>query len=129
MMNYKMLHTCIRVMDLEKSLRFYQEALGLIETRRKDFPEHEFTLVFLSDSSKNFELELTYNYNPEKPYEIGNGFSHIAVSVDDLEASRDRHMDMGYKVSKLMGLPGSPPRYYFVTDPDGYDVEVIRANS
>ncbi|KAB3531555.1 lactoylglutathione lyase [Alkaliphilus serpentinus] len=126
-MKYKLLHTCIRVMDLEKSLKFYKEALGLIETRRKDFPEHEFTLVFLSDGNKNFEIELTYNYNPEKPYVIGNGFSHIAVSVEDLEASRDRHEKMGYKVTKLMGLPGSPPRYYFVADPDGYDVEIIRA--
>lgn len=128
-MNYKMLHTCIRVMDLEKSLKFYQEALGLVETRRKDFPEHKFTLVYLSDPSGGYELELTYNYNPEKPYEIGNGFSHIAVSSDDLEASREKHKEMGYKVTKLMGLPGSPPRYYFVTDPDGYDVEVIRADS
>lgn len=126
-MNYKMLHTCIRVMDLEKSLKFYQEALGLVETRRKDFPEDKFTLVFLSDEDKNYEMELTYNYNPDKPYEIGNGFSHIAVSVEDLEASRERHKEMGYKVTKLMGLSGEKPRFYFVTDPDGYDVEVIRA--
>ncbi|SES97715.1 lactoylglutathione lyase [Natronincola peptidivorans] len=126
-MDYKMLHTCIRVMDLEKSLKFYTEALGLVETKRKDFPENEFTLVYLSDALGNYELELTYNYNPDKPYEIGNGFSHIAVTVDDLEASRERHEKMGYKVTKLMGLPGSPPRFYFVTDPDGYDVEVIRA--
>lgn len=127
-MKYKLLHTCIRVMDLDKSLKFYTEALGLKETGRKDFPEDEFTLVFLGDESGSYELELTYNYNPEKPYEIGNGFSHIAVSVDDLEASRDKHEEMGYKVTKLMGLPGEKPRYYFVTDPDGYDVEVIRAN-
>ncbi|SCY86334.1 lactoylglutathione lyase [Alkaliphilus peptidifermentans] len=127
-MNYKMLHTCIRVMDLEKSLKFYKEALGFVETRRKDFPEHEFTLVFLSDQARQYELELTYNYNPNKPYEIGNGFSHVAVSVDDLEESQRRHEGMGYKVTKLIGLPGSPPRYYFVTDPDGYDIEVIRAN-
>ena len=126
-MNYKLLHTCIRVMDLEKSLRFYKEALGFIETRRKDFPEHEFTLVFLSDSSRSYEIELTYNYNPEKPYVIGDGFSHIAVSVEDLEGSRDRHKEMGYEVTELMGLPGNPPRYYFVTDPDGYDIEVIRS--
>lgn len=127
-MKYKFLHTCIRVMDLEKSLKFYEEALGFKEKRRKDFPEHGFTLVFLTDEIGQYELELTYNYNPEKPYEIGNGFSHIAVSVEDLEASRERHKEMGYKVTELMGLPGSPPRYYFVTDPDGYDVEVIRAD-
>lgn len=122
-----MLHTCIRVMDLEKSLKFYQEALGLKETRRKDFPEAKFTLVYLSDEDGKYELELTYNYNLEKPYELGNGYSHMAVSVDDLEASRQKHMEMDYEVTKLMGLPGSEPHYYFVTDPDGYKVEVIRA--
>ncbi|MDR7869747.1 MAG: VOC family protein [Tissierellaceae bacterium] len=126
-MNFKFLHTCIRVMDLEKSLKFYKEALGLKETRRKDFPEDEFTLVYLSDEDGKYELELTYNYNPEKPYEIGDGFSHIAVSVDDLEASREKHKEMGYEVTELMGLPNELPRYYFVTDPDGYDVEIIRA--
>ncbi|QEH70936.1 VOC family protein [Cellulosilyticum sp. ST5] len=122
----KMLHTCIRVMDLEKSLAFYKEALGLIETRRKDFKEHEFTLVYLSDQEGGYELELTYNYNPEKPYELGNGFSHIAVGVEDLEASHERHQTMGYEVTPLKGLPGEAPKYYFVTDPDGYKVEVIR---
>jgi len=127
-MRYKMLHTCIRVMDLEKSLKFYKEALGLVEKERKDFPEYEFTLVYLSDESGHYELELTYNYNQDKPYEIGNGFSHIAVSVDDLEGSREKHKEMGYEVTELMGLPGSPPKYYFVTDPDGYEVEIIRAS-
>lgn len=124
----KMLHTCFRVMDLEKSLKFYEEALGLKETRRKDFPEDKFTLVFLGDGENDYELELTYNYDPEEPYEIGNGFSHIAVSVDDLEGTREKHKEMGYKVSDLTGLSGEKPRFYFVTDPDGYDVEVIRAN-
>ena len=127
-MKYKILHTCIRVMDLDKSLKFYTEALGLKETRRKDFPDAEFTLVFLSDEAGAIEIELTYNYNPEKPYIIGNGFSHIAVSVDNLEASREKHIELGYKVTEFMGLPGSPPRYYFVTDPDGYDIEVIRGS-
>ncbi|MBM7615451.1 lactoylglutathione lyase [Alkaliphilus hydrothermalis] len=127
-MQYKMLHTCIRVMDLEKSLAFYKEALGFKETRRKDFPDNEFTLVFLSDEEGHYEIELTYNYNPEEPYVIGNGFSHMAVATENLEASREKHMEMGYTVTKLMGLPGSPPRYYFVTDPDGYDIEIIRGN-
>lgn len=123
---YKMLHTCLRVMDLEKSMKFYTEAMGLVEDRRKDFPEHEFTLVFLRDENKTYEIELTYNYNPEKPYVIGNGFSHMAFGVEDLESSRDKMIELGYKVTKLMGLPGTVPSYYFVTDPDGYDVEIIR---
>jgi lactoylglutathione lyase len=113
-------------MDLEKSMKFYTEALGLKEVRRKDFPEHEFTLVFLQDEDGHFELELTYNYNPEKPYVIGNGFSHLAMQAEDLETSHAFHKELGYKVTDLMGLPGSPPAYYFVTDPDGYDIEIIR---
>ena len=126
-MKYKMLHTCIRVMDLEKSLDFYKGALGFKESSRKDFPDDEFTLVYLRDETGNYELELTYNYNPEKPYEIGNGFSHIAVSVDNLEESREKLKEMGYEVTKMMGLPGEAPRYFFVKDPDGYSVEVLRA--
>lgn len=126
-MNYKMVHMCIRVMNLEASLAFYQKALGMSITRRKNFPDQKFDLVYLSDEALTFEVELTYNYDQETPYEIGNGYSHLAVTVEDLEASRERHEAMGYKVTKLMGLPGSPPQYYFVTDPDGYDVEVIRA--
>ena len=121
----RMFHTCIRVMDLEKSLEFYKNALGLVETRRKDFPEHKFTLVYLSDTPDGYEIELTYNYDPEKPYDLGNGFSHVAIGADDIVSLREKHMEMGYEVTDLKGLPGEPPRYYFVTDPDGYKVEVI----
>ena len=125
-MKTKLLHTCLRVMNLEESLKFYKEAIGLVESERKDFPENEFTLVYLTDEDKNYELELTYNYNTEKPYEIGDGYSHMAVSVKDLEGARKKHSEMGYEVSKLSGLPGQDPTYYFVTDPDGYRVEVIK---
>ena len=124
-MAVSMLHTCIRVMNLEKSLEFYKNALGLVETRRKDFPKSKFTLVYLSDEIGGYEVELTYNYDPEKPYELGNGFSHIAIGADDIVALRNKHIEMGYEVTDLKGLPGEPPRYYFVTDPDGYKVEVI----
>lgn len=125
-MSVKMLHTCIRVMDLEKSLKFYKEALGLVETRRKDFPNNKFTLVYLSDAPGGYEIELTYNYNPEVPYELGNGFSHTAIGSEDIERLREKHIEMGYEVTDLKGLPGEKPHYYFVTDPDGYKVEVIR---
>ncbi len=126
-MKCKMLHTCLRVMDLEKSLKFYTEALGLVETGRKDFPENEFTIVYLSDEDENYEIELTYNYNPEKPYTIGDGFSHLAFSAENLEEAREEHRKMGYEATELMGLPGEDPRYYFVTDPDGFEIEIIRA--
>lgn len=126
-MKVKMLHVCIRVMDLEKSVEFYKNAIGLAETRRKDFPEHGFTLVYLSDEDSAYELELTYNYDQKEPYTIGNGYSHIAVGVEDLEGAREKHIEMGYEVTKLSGLPGTPPTFYFVTDPDGYRVEMIRS--
>ncbi len=127
-MSYKMIHTCIRVMDLEKSLQFYEEALGLTEGSRKDFPEKGFTLVYLRDGSSNFELELTYNYGQDKPYEIGNGYGHLAVETEDLRASHAKHQAKGYQITQLMGLPGSEPAYYFITDPDGYRVEVMKVS-
>ena len=125
-MAVKMLHTCVRVKDLEASLKFYKEALGLIETSRKDFPDYKFSLVYLSNEEGGYEIELTYNYDVEKPYDLGNGFSHTAVGVEDLEGMREKHIALGYEVTDLKGLPGSEPHYYFVTDPDGYKIEVIR---
>jgi lactoylglutathione lyase len=124
-MSVKMLHTCIRVKDLDASLKFYKDALGLVETRRKEFPEHKFTLVYLSNEVGGYEIELTYNYDAEG-YDIGNGFSHTAIGVENLEEMREKHIEMGYEVTPLKGLPGEKPGYYFVTDPDGYKVEVIR---
>lgn len=125
-MSVKMLHTCIRVKDLEKSLKFYQEGLGLIITNRKDFPEHKFALVYLSNEIGGYEIELTYNYDTETPYNLGNGFSHTAIGVEKLEEMREKHLALGYEVTDLKGLPGEAPMYYFITDPDGYKVEIIR---
>lgn len=125
-MNYKLEHACIRVMDLDKSLEFYKKALSLEEVKRLDYSEYEFSLVYLSDKNRNFEIELTYNYNTEKPYEMGTGFSHFALTVGDLEKSHEFHKNMGLEVTDLKGLPGEKPRYYFVTDPDGYKIEIIR---
>ncbi|WP_367007247.1 VOC family protein [Streptococcus sp. ZY19097] len=120
------LHTCIRVKDLDASLTFYQEALGFKEVRRNDFPEYKFTLVYLAlEDDPNYELELTYNYGHEA-YDLGNGYAHIAVGVDNLEASHAAHEKAGYTVTPLSGLPGKPKMYYFITDPDGYKIEIIR---
>ncbi|MDT8442114.1 MAG: VOC family protein [Desulfuromonadales bacterium] len=124
--SYRMLHTCIRVLDLEKSEKFYQEAFGFEIARRKDYPEHSFTLSYLCAPGGGFELELTYNYDQKEPYVIGNGYSHLAVAVNDLEASHARHSAMGLNPKPLKGLPGQSPRFYFVADPDGYQVEVVR---
>lgn len=125
-MSIKMLHTCIRVKDLDASLKFYKDALGLVETRRKEFPEYKFDLIYLANEIGGYEVELTYNYDVEKPYELGNGYGHMAIGVEDLEGMRDKHIELGYEVTDLKGLPGDKPNYYFVTDPDGYKIEVIR---
>jgi len=121
----KSLHTCIRVKDLEKSIDFYQDALGYKETNRSDFPDAKFTLVFLQLPGDDYELELTYNYDQEEPYDLGNGYGHIALGVEDLEGKHKELSDKGYNVTELKGLRGDP-NYFFVTDPDGYRIEIIR---
>ena len=125
-MSYQMIHSCIRVMDLEKSERFYQEAFGFEIARRKDFPEYKFTLSYLLSPGSDFELELTCNHDQAEPYDLGNGYSHLAVSVADLEASHKKHEEMGLAPKPLKGLPGQGARFYFLSDPDGYLVEVVK---
>jgi len=122
------LHTCYRVANLEESVAFYRDALGFAEVKRRDFPEYEFTLVYMALHGSDHELELTYNYG-HAPYELGNGYSHIAVSTPDLEGQYEKHKTAGYKLSGMSGLPGSPPQFYFITDPDGYEIEVSATRS
>lgn len=127
MMKFKPIHTCIRVYDLEKSVDFYKEAFDFVETDRRDFPEDEFTLVYLAPEKGAFEVELTYNYGHE-PYDLGNGYSHLALEVEDLEGEHEKHEKAGFKITELMGLSDDKePQYYFITDPDGYDIEIVRA--
>ncbi|MDH6364771.1 lactoylglutathione lyase [Enterococcus sp. PF1-24] len=121
----KMAHTCVRVKDLEASVKFYEEAFGFEESSRRDFPEAEFTLIYLTLPGDTYELELTYNYK-HSAYDLGNGYGHIAISTPDLEALHAKHQAAGYEITDLKGLPGVAPSYYFIIDPDGYKVEVIR---
>lgn len=121
----RMAHTCIRVKDLDASLEFYEKAFGFIEKRRRDFPDYEFTLVYLSLPDDSYELELTYNYNHEA-YNLGDGYGHIAIATEDVEKSFEEHKQGGFNMTDLKGLPGSDTRYYFVMDPDGYKIEVIK---
>ncbi|MGX7060132.1 VOC family protein [Vagococcus humatus] len=121
----KMAHTCIRVKDLDASLAFYQAAFNFKESRRRDFPENKFTLVYLTLPGDEYELELTYNYDSEG-YDLGNGYGHIAISVNNLEELHQQHQANGFNITDLKALPGVPPSYYFITDPDGYKIEVIR---
>ncbi|MEC9488227.1 MAG: VOC family protein [Halanaerobium sp.] len=126
MTQYKFVHSCIRVLDLDAAIEFYKKALGLEVVRKKDFPAGKFTLVFMGNDQSDFQLELTYNYDREEPYQIGDGYSHIAVVVDDLKSSRERHKEMGYKVSDITSLSQGSSGFYFLTDPDGYDIEIIQ---
>ena len=113
-MTKKMLHTCVRVKDLEKSMEFYTNVLGFKEARRLDFPELKFTLV------------LTYNYDQEEAYTFGNGYGHIAIGVDDLGATQKEYKASGYEVTDLKSLPDNAANFFFITDPDGYKIEVIQ---
>lgn len=126
MSKYKIAHMMIRVEDPEKSIDFYKNAFGFHETRRKEKPEGKFDLIYLADPDETIEVELTYNYD-HGPYELGDGYGHLAIAVDDLEESWKKHKEMGYEVTNLSGLDAGVKSYYFIKDPDGYKIEVIRA--
>ena len=126
-MNYKFVHSCIRVLDLEKSIDFYKNALNLKIARERDFPEYEFTLIYMKSPESDFEIELTYNYDQEEPNTIGNGYSHIAATVEDIKTAHKKHAELGYEVSELKSLDQEAEGgYYFLSDPDGYRIEVIQ---
>lgn len=116
----------IRVLDEARSLAFYETAFGLTVADRLDFPG--FTLVYLSNAESSFELELTINKDQTEPYELGNGYGHLAVSVSDLEAEHARFEAEGLNPRKLVEFaPGGEvvARFFFVADPDGYQIEVL----
>lgn len=123
----RLLHTMIRVGDLDKSIAFYRDTLGMELLRRKDFPEGKFTLAFLGygDESENTVLELTHNWETTG-YDIGNGYGHIAIGVDDVYAACDRIKAAGSHVVREPGpmMHGSTV-IAFVEDPDGYKIELL----
>ncbi|MCW6700741.1 VOC family protein [Anaerococcus sp. NML200537] len=123
----KFLHTMIRVKGLDKSFKFYTEELGFRESRRKEFPEKKFDLVYLIlPDSPEFELELTYNYDQEEPYDLGTGYGHIAISHPDIISLREDFVAKGYEVTEIKGLRPDSNKYFFVEDPDGYRIEIIQ---
>lgn len=125
-MRKRMLHTCIRVKDLDKSLLFYKDVLGLKEVRRLDYPDYKFTLVYLALPGDEVELELTYNYDQEEPYDLGNGYGHIAIGVENLETTHEEYSQSGYDVTEINGLSDGAASYFFIKDPDGYKIEMIQ---
>ncbi|WP_311492693.1 VOC family protein [uncultured Anaerococcus sp.] len=123
----KFLHTMVRVKDLDASFKFYTEELGFVESRRREFPEKKFDLVYLKlPKSPDYELELTYNYDQEDDYEIGTGYGHIAISHPDIITLRESLMKKDYEVTEIRGLTPNSNKYFFVTDPDGYRIEIIQ---
>lgn len=125
-MSNNFLHTCYRVKDLEESLTFYKDILGFEVSREKDFPDDKFTLVYLTLPGSKYELELTYNYDQEKDYNLGDGYGHIAIGVDDLEAAHKEYSNTKYEVGDFKSLSDGSTSYFFIQDPDGYKIEVIQ---
>ncbi|MGC5780108.1 VOC family protein [Methylobacterium sp. NFXW15] len=123
----KPVHSMIRVRDEARSRDYYGRAFGLEPADRFDFPD--FTLLYLKDPSSPFELELTVNKDREKPYELGDGYGHLAFVVEDLEAEHAKHKQAGFTVTDVKTLKhGDTPlaTFFFATDPDGYKIEVIQ---
>ncbi len=123
----RILHTMIRVGDLDRSIRFYTEVLGMRLLRRRDFPEGKFTLAFVGygDESDVAVLELTYNWGVDK-YELGTGYGHIAIEVDDARRACEEVKKRAGKVTREAGpMKGGNRVIAFVEDPDGYKIEFI----
>jgi lactoylglutathione lyase len=123
----RFLHAMLRVGDLERSVRFYTRLLGMRELRRKDYPEGQFTLAFLGygDESEHTVLELTYNWGVDH-YEIGSGFGHLAIEVEDVYATADAMQGQGAKVLRTPGpMNAGHTLIAFFADPDGYPIELI----
>ena len=119
-MQFKMIHENYNVIDLDRSLRFYEEALGLREKRRKTAKDGSYVIVFVGNEASDFELELTWLRDHPQPYDIGEEEFHLAFRADDFEAAHARHEKMGCICfeNPAMGI-------YFIQDPDGYWLEVL----
>lgn len=117
----------IRVLDENRSVDFYGKAFGLEVADRLDF--ETFTLVYMSNAESEFELELTINKGRTEPYQLGDGYGHFALSVSDLDAEHARIEALGFTTGKIVEFNrdgGLLARFFFITDPDGYKIEVLQ---
>ena len=124
----RFLHTMLRVGDLDRSISFYCDVLGMKLLRRKDYPSGEFTLAFVGygEEKDHTVLELTYNWGKDS-YELGDAYGHIALGVEDIYAACDTIRDQGGKISREPGpMKHGTTVIAFVEDPDGYKVELIQ---
>jgi lactoylglutathione lyase len=122
----KMIHSMIRVFEEARSVKFYQDAFGLDIAEKIEF--ENFSLIYLSNAEEDFELELTVNHG-HAPYNLGDGYGHLAVSVDDLGAAHERIGATGAPCTPVreLALHGKTiGKFFFVTDPDGYKIEVLQ---
>ncbi|GAB4354444.1 MAG: lactoylglutathione lyase [Methylohalobius sp. ZOD2] len=123
----RILHTMLRVGDLDRSLHFYTEVLGMKLLRQRDYPEGRFTLAFVGygDEGENTVLELTHNWDTSN-YDLGDGFGHIAIEVDDVYAAAEKIRAHGGKVVREPGpMKHGNTVLAFVEDPDGYKIELL----
>ncbi|ENR66568.1 VOC family protein [Brucella abortus] len=123
----KAIHTMIRVLDADKSVAFYNQAFGLDIAERIDF--ETFTLIYLRNEEADFEVELTVNKGRTEPYNLGDGYGHLAVAVDDVDAEHARFRELGFKVGNLVDFRNNGAllaRFFFVEGPDGYKIEVLQ---
>ncbi|MDH2329006.1 VOC family protein [Cereibacter sp. SYSU M97828] len=122
----RFVHSMIRVLDEARSVAFYDRGFGLKVAERLEFDD--FVLVYLSNAENTFELELTINKGRTEPYDLGDGYGHAAFVVDDLEGEHARLADLGFAPRKLVDFKHQGKtltRFFFVADPDGYQIEVI----
>lgn len=119
-MQFRFAHNNLNVLDLEKSLAFYTRALGLQEMGRKQASDGSFTLVFLGDGETTHQLELTWLRDRTQPYNLGDNEIHLAFRVDDFDAAHALHAEMGCICYENPGMG-----IYFISDPDGYWIEII----
>ena len=119
-MKFTFIHNNFNVLDLQKSIAFYEEALGLKVVRKYEAPDGSFILVYLGDGVTQHQLELTWLRDRKEPYNLGENEFHLAMAVDDMEAAHAKHEKMGCICfeNKAMGI-------YFIHDPDNYWVEII----
>ena len=127
----RLLHTMLRVGDLDRSIEFYTNVLGMRLLRKKDYPDGRFTLAFVGygDEQANTVIELTHNWDTDS-YELGEGFGHIAIEVDDVYQAADTVRERGGKVIRAAGpMNAGTAIIAFVEDPDGYAIELLGKKS